>query len=140
VRSRAILAEAYLLKGDVKRAAETAREAMEAGRAAGNLFVLALAERASGRIARAAGDAAGAEVFFARALADFEAFGAAFETGITRLDLAQSLAARGERTTARTHIVAAIRALTAGGAPRRVSEARSLARALHIALEDVARG
>jgi DNA-binding SARP family transcriptional activator/tetratricopeptide (TPR) repeat protein len=133
VRSRAILAEAYLLDGDVKRAAQTAREAVEAGQAAGNLFALALAERASGRIARAAGDAAGAEAFFARALADFDTFGAAFEAAITRLDLARTLAARGERTVARAHIATAIQALTDAGAPRRVGEARDLARALRLA-------
>jgi len=134
MRALAILAEAYLLKGDVKRSTQTAQAAVEGGRASGNLFTLGLAERASGRIARATGDGA-AEVLFARALGNFEAFEAAFESAMTRLDLAGSLAARGDRAGAQAQLITAIRALAAAGAPRRVAEARELARALSIPVE-----
>jgi hypothetical protein len=96
-----------------------------------------VAERAAGRIARASGDAAGAEALFARALGHFETFGAAVESAFTRQDLARSLAARGERASARVQLSTAIRALAAAGAPRRVADARELDRALAIQVDEV---
>ena len=49
---------------------------------------------------------------------------------MTRLDLARTLALRGDADGARTQLAAALRALAATGAPRRVAEAHDLARSL----------
>lgn len=86
--------EAHLSLGDPEEATRHARVALEAGRRMGTRVVEAAARRALGRIAAAAGDLAGAEAQLADALARFDAVGARFESGVTRLALAE-LRARG---------------------------------------------
>src|SRR5262249_29822031 len=95
-------------------------------------FNLGLAERAAGQAARATGGHADSEAHLARALDAFLSTDAAFEAGMTRLDLARALAFRGEAEGARAQLAAAVRALSATGAPRRVAEAHDLARSLDL--------
>jgi tetratricopeptide (TPR) repeat protein len=130
VESLAFLAEAYVLGGDGTRGLAAARGAIDLARAEGSPFNVGLAERAAGRAARVTGDAGASEAHLSRALEAFRSTGAAFEAGMTRLDLARALAARGEPEAAQAHLMEAIRALAASGVPRRVAEARDLARSL----------
>ena len=87
-------------------------------------------ERAAGRAARATGDAAAGEAHLSQALEAFESTGATFEAAMTRLELVRGLAARGETHGAHAYLAEAIAALHAARVPRRVAEARTLARAL----------
>jgi hypothetical protein len=81
-------------------------------------------------VLRAIGDGEGAGALLSLALESLQSFGAAFEAAMTRLDLARLLAVRGDRARARAHVLDAIPALEAAGAPRRVADARELARSL----------
>ena len=123
-------AEAYLLQGDHARAASTAERAMELARASGNRYSIGIAERAGGRVLRAAGDGERAAAAFSLAFESLQSFGAAFEAAVTRLDLARVLVARGDRAMGRAHVLGAIPALETAGAARRATEARELARSL----------
>ena len=88
----------------------------------------AIAQRALERIRRARGDAAHAARYLAGALENFQGCEAAFEAARTRLDLAELDAARGARAVACEHVTASIAAFQAANAPKRVAQARELAR------------
>jgi DNA-binding SARP family transcriptional activator/tetratricopeptide (TPR) repeat protein len=130
VESLAFLAEAYVRGGDPARGMTAACRAIDLARAERSPFNVGLAERAAGRAARATGAEADGEAHLSRALEAFLSNDAAFEAGMTRLDLARALAARGEAEGARAQLRAAVRELSETGAPRRVAEAQELARSL----------
>lgn len=134
-RLLALLSEAQLLAGAVERARETAGRALALSRADGMPFNVGLAARALGRIARADGDLEAAERDLAAALEAFTECGACFEGARTRLDLARLRAEQGRGNVAREHLETAVGAFDVAGAPKRVAEARALARALGIDLE-----
>jgi tetratricopeptide (TPR) repeat protein len=84
----AFLAEAYLLAGRPDDAQELAREALTTTEGVGFRYGSGMAQRALGRIARAAGDREGAETWLGQALESFRSIQAPFEVGRTRLELA----------------------------------------------------
>jgi DNA-binding SARP family transcriptional activator len=129
-RARALLGEAYVVAGDPARGRELAARAVEAAREAGAPYFLGLAQRALGLALDAAGDVAGAEQDLTRALETFLACHAAFEAARIRLELVRVRAARGDLDGAREHLVTALGVFETAGAPRRVAQARELARAL----------
>jgi DNA-binding SARP family transcriptional activator len=130
VESLAFLAEAHVLADDAARGLELARRATELAQMEGSPFNVGLAERAAGRAARATGDAPAGEAHLGRALEAFESTGATFEAAMTRLELVRALAARGETSSAQAYLAEAIAALHAARVPRRVAEARALAKSL----------
>ncbi len=134
VESLAFLAEAHVLADDAARGLELARRATELAQMEGSPFNVGLAERATGRAARATGEAPAGEAHLGRALEAFESTGATFEAAMTRLELARALAARGETQGAQAYLAEAIAALHAARVPRRVAEARALARSLGLEL------
>ena len=134
LRCRVFLGEAYLMTGDATRARETAGRALELAHGIGWSFGIALAQRALGRIARAAGDPVEAESCLTKALGSFGECRAAFEAARTRLDFAALLGTQGNTAAAREHLAAALAPLEAANAPKRVAEARNLARTLGVTL------
>jgi DNA-binding SARP family transcriptional activator len=129
-RCLALLGEAYLSSGDVARARETASRALALSQHDGTPFNVGLAQRALGRIGRARGDLHEAEQLLSQALDSFVGCSAEFEAARTRLDLAEVRARRGDEDAARRLLRAAVAAFDAARAPKRVAEARELAKAL----------
>lgn len=129
VRHLVYLSEAHLLAGEAGLAFEAAQEASRRCQTEENVFNLGLVERALGRIAHAARELGDAEARLASALAKFEACGATFEAGRSRLDLAELAAAQGDPGRARDHVGAAVAAFESAGAPKRAAAARERARA-----------
>jgi DNA-binding SARP family transcriptional activator len=128
------LGDAYLAAGNLDGAQSAAARALTLN-AGLNAFHSALARRLCGRIALAEARCDAAAESLARALEDLERCGASFEAGRTHLDLARVAAARGDgRNRVLAHIVAAIGAFDAAGAPKRRAEAVELAAALGVAL------
>jgi class 3 adenylate cyclase/tetratricopeptide (TPR) repeat protein len=84
----AFLAETYLLADRLNEAQELAREALTTTESVGFRYGSGMAQRALGRIARAAGDHEGAETWLEQALESFRVIQAPFEVGRTRLELA----------------------------------------------------
>jgi tetratricopeptide (TPR) repeat protein len=84
----AFLAEARLLSGRPDEARELAREALAVTEEVRFRYGSGMAQRALGRIARAAGDREEAERWLREALESFSAIEAPFEIARTRLDLA----------------------------------------------------
>jgi tetratricopeptide (TPR) repeat protein len=84
----AFLAEAYLLADRPDEARVVAGEALTTTEGIGFRYGSGLAQRALGRIARAAGDHEGAETWLEQALESFRVIQAPFEVGRTRLELA----------------------------------------------------
>jgi DNA-binding SARP family transcriptional activator len=133
-RHLALLSEAHLLAHDATSARETAGRALELSQAAGMPFNIGLAQRALGRIARVEGDLDKAEGHLAQALETFTACSAVFEAARTRVDLAAVRAKTGDEAAAREHLQLAVATFDTSGAPKRVAEARDVARSLGIAL------
>jgi DNA-binding SARP family transcriptional activator len=130
----ALLAQAWLARGDVARARALAEESLALVRAPRLDFYLPWGERVLARIARAEGAAAEAEAGLARALEGFEAAHAAFEAARTRLDLAEVAHARGDAPAAAGHLAAASRAFARLEVPRYLERAAALAARLGIVL------
>ncbi len=84
----AFLAEAYLLADRSTEARKLIAEALVLTEGVKFRYGTGMAQRASGRIARAMGDPARAKEELDQALESFQAIGAPFEVGRTRLDLA----------------------------------------------------
>jgi DNA-binding SARP family transcriptional activator len=127
IRNMVLLAEAYLLAGDLARAREVAAEALRLGQADGPPFNIGLAQCALGRIAHAAGEHAAAEVSLGEALESFEGCQATFEAARTRVELAAVRVVQGDADAARAHLAAALAVFEAAGAPARAAAARRLA-------------
>jgi tetratricopeptide (TPR) repeat protein len=132
VRALAHQAEAYVGVEDLTAATRAAREALEGATRDAAPFLVGLAERVLGRIARLRGDHAGAAEHLSRALESFLAGEAVLEAALTRLDLARVAAERGEARVVRTLLSEAVRAFASAGASRRVAQAQDLARLLGI--------
>ncbi|MBW8873327.1 MAG: AAA family ATPase [Acidobacteria bacterium] len=84
----AFLAEARLLSGCLDEARKLAREALAVTGEVRFRYGSGMAQRALGRVARAAGDREEAEKWLQEALESFRAIEASFEVARTRLDLA----------------------------------------------------
>jgi class 3 adenylate cyclase/tetratricopeptide (TPR) repeat protein len=84
----AFLAEAYLLSDRAAEAAKLAEEALAVTEGVRFRYGSGMAQRALGKIARATGDPLQAKKQLDEALESFNAIGAPFEVGRTRLDLA----------------------------------------------------
>jgi predicted ATPase len=130
VRVQALLADAQLADGDGAGARETARQALLRAQAIGAPFCVGLAERATGRIAREAGEPARAVEHLTRGLEAFLSGDAVPEAAVTRVELARALAELGDLAQARAHLAQAAAEFETAGAARRAAEARDLARAL----------
>jgi DNA-binding SARP family transcriptional activator/tetratricopeptide (TPR) repeat protein len=137
-RCLAFLSEAQLLAGDRDLAQETASRALEVSQS-GSMFSTGLALRALGRIALAQRSVAEAELRLSRALATFTECGAAFEAARTQADLAMLFASKLERKAARDYLAAALKGFKQARAPKRIAEARLIARALGKPLEAMAK-
>ncbi|HET9211400.1 MAG TPA: tetratricopeptide repeat protein, partial [Thermoanaerobaculia bacterium] len=96
----AFLAEAYLRSGRADEARDFADEALAVTEGVHFRYGSGMAQRALGHIARAEGDAEGAETWLRAALESFQSIQALFEVGRTRLDLAR-LAGPGSEKAAR---------------------------------------
>ncbi len=129
-RALAELGDASARAGDLSTGMRLAQEGLERGQADGAPFLVGLAERALGRIARMSGDPTRSEAHFTRALATFLSGQAVFEAARTRLDLAQALATRGDWDAAQAHLTEAVTVFSNAGAAQRVAEARELAASL----------
>ena len=133
VRHLIYLSEAYLLDGDVERARQTAREAATMGESSRNSYNAGLTGRALGRISFRAGERARAQAQLATALKAFTACEATFEMARTRCDLAEVLAARGDRDGAAEQLALASQVFGRAAAPRRVAAVSELACRLGLA-------
>src|SRR5262249_9226103 len=84
----ALLSEAYLLNGEVKKAHEMALRALHVTRNIGNWYGIGYAERILGRTALASGALGEAEGFLGDALRTFASRDARFEVARTHMGLA----------------------------------------------------
>jgi DNA-binding NtrC family response regulator/tetratricopeptide (TPR) repeat protein len=123
----AVLAEASLRDGHPERAGALAGEAARLTREAGFRYGVGVAERALGRVAQAAGDAAAAERHLATALETFGAIEARAESAVTLLELAGVVRAGGDRAAAARHVAEAQTIARALGVPRLEAHAARLA-------------
>jgi DNA-binding SARP family transcriptional activator len=86
---RILLGHAYLMQGDVDRAAKLAQEGCDLTRDTGYILSRGWGERLLALIAHTRGDAQGARAFLEQAIATFGSIGAAFEAARTHLLLAR---------------------------------------------------
>jgi DNA-binding SARP family transcriptional activator/tetratricopeptide (TPR) repeat protein len=128
----AFLAEAYLLNHEVERARETAEAALALAEEVSLRAAVGWAQRTLGRIARATGDAAQADAYLTGALSTFETIGAVFEAARTRLDLAETAAARDDRDAAADHLAAAHRTFTSLAVPPYIQRTEARAGRLNL--------
>jgi DNA-binding SARP family transcriptional activator len=91
-----VLGAAYLDTGDVDRAEDLVRRALEAATAGTYVVARGYAERTLGRIARVRGKASDADAHLARALAAFESIESRLQAERTRVELAAGLHERGD--------------------------------------------
>jgi DNA-binding NtrC family response regulator/tetratricopeptide (TPR) repeat protein len=103
----AVLADAQLLRGEVDRARELARQGQEIAAGVGFGYAVAWARRTLGRLARAGGDPAAAGRDLQEALGTFTGIGARFEAARTHLDLADLARTASDREAALRHAGAA---------------------------------
>ncbi|MBI4012039.1 MAG: sigma 54-interacting transcriptional regulator, partial [Candidatus Rokubacteria bacterium] len=103
----AVLADAHLLRGEVGRARELARQGHEIAVGVGFGYAVGWARRTLGRVARVDGDRAAADRHLQEALGTFAGIGARFEAARTHLDLADLARTAGDRETALRHAGAA---------------------------------
>jgi len=120
----AFLAEVRLLSGRPDEARELALEALAVTEEVRFCYGSGMAQRAMGRIARAAGDREGAERWLREALESFLTLEAAFEAARTRLDLAVAAGAGSE---AAAQLGEARRLFAELGLPTYVEKAERLA-------------
>lgn len=104
--------------GDLAAAERARDELQEIAAALGTIPLSASAAAAEGTLLRQRGDAAGAVSRLEAAAAGYEASGAPFETARARLDLAEVLAATGERAGAEREARQALETFRALGAER----------------------
>jgi ATP/maltotriose-dependent transcriptional regulator MalT len=122
------LANACLDDGQVERAHELARQALEIALAPSFPFAVGCAQRVLGRIAHQRGSLEEADARLREALATFGGFDGRFEVGRTRLDLAALAHAQGDREAAIGHLREARLLFEALRVPRYVERAEALAR------------
>jgi DNA-binding NtrC family response regulator/tetratricopeptide (TPR) repeat protein len=130
----AVLAEAHLLDGQLETARALASEATTVATGAGFRYGIGVARRARGRVARAAGELAGAEAELRAALETFAAIEARHDAACTRLDLAAVAHARGDVAGAAAQLGDARRTFAALGVPAWEARAADLARRLGVPL------
>jgi len=118
--------EALLQQGDANGARELAGQSAQITRAAGYVYGLGWSQRVQGRVARAAGDMAGARADLEDAIRTFEGMGAPFEAARTRLELGELLESTAFLPEARALGKAALDALAALGLDRFATKARGL--------------
>jgi tetratricopeptide (TPR) repeat protein len=94
----AVLGEACLLAGDIRRARELAERGREIAEAVGFKYATGWACRVLGRMARLHGNSDAAEVHLRAGLSAFLEIGALFEAARTLLDLAAGALARRDST------------------------------------------
>jgi tetratricopeptide (TPR) repeat protein len=99
-----LLAQAYLLQGEVARAQELALQGLAVGRETNHRYGVGLAQRVLGQIALGSGALPEAEVLLKDALGTFASIQARFEVGRTHLTLAQLASDRGDDQAAATHL------------------------------------
>ena len=132
LRALAHQAEAYVALNDLTASAQAAHDALDGATRDGTPFLVALAHRVLGRIARVRRDHAVAVDHLSRAIDSFLSGEAVFEAALTRLELAPVAAERGDPGAARTHLTEALRIFAHSRAPRRTAQAEQMARALGI--------
>ena len=130
----ALLGEAYLLMGEIDRAAEFAGQGLRIGQDARYSFGVGWAQRALGRIARVGGQLKEAQNHLKEALRTFESVGARYHAGRTHLDLAELAHARGDEERAGAHLDAARRLFEGLKIPKYVERAEDYARQFGIHL------
>ena len=123
----AFLAEALLLSGRLAEARELALQALSTTEAVRFRYGSGMAQRALGRIARAAGDPDAAAGALREALESFRSIQAPFEVGRTQLELALLAHAQGNSEETARQLGAAHRLFTELRVPKYVARAESLA-------------
>ena len=128
----AILGEAYLLRGAITRADELTSEALATAGPDGWPVAIGYAERAAGRVASARGALDEAEGWMRRSERTFLTCEAPCQAALSRVALAEVLAARGDLEAARTKFESACNVFEGMPAPRLVERTRRLAGALRV--------
>jgi len=132
----ALLAEAYLSRGDVAHAQELTARARATAAGAGWLVGTGYIERAEARVARALGQLPEAESSARQAIDTFTACGAATQLARTRLALAEILADLGKADAAANELAVAREAFLHMRAARLVERADRLAATLGLPFAD----
>jgi len=130
----ALLAEAYLLKGEIDRARELTAAARAAAAGAGWPVGAGYIHRTEARVARARGELHDAERAARHAIDTFAACGAAAQLARSRLVLAELLASLGKGDAAAGELMAAREAFVHMRAPRLVERTERLAGTLGLRL------
>ncbi len=130
----AVLAEAYVLVSDPRRAAALADDALATGRAGKWAVAIAYAERATARAAWAGADLVRAAEHMGRALELFRSTEARFQIARTELSMGELQHARGDTESAAAYLRSAHAAFVALRVPRHVELAERLARDIRVAL------
>jgi hypothetical protein len=130
----AFLAEAYLLTARPVEARELAGEALAVTEAVGFQYGVGLAQRALGRIHRAAGELTEGGVRLRESLESFRSIQAAFEEGRTHLDLALLAHDGGDDVESARHLGEAYRRFKELRVPKYVERAERLAGELAVPL------
>jgi tetratricopeptide (TPR) repeat protein len=125
----ALKSDAYLMNGEIARAGDLAATALAVSTAGEWRVAVGYAQRALGRIARAAGKLDEAETAQRQSLETFAAVDARCQAARARLDLADVLAARGDREGAAAALRAAREVFGQMRAPQLVARADRLAAA-----------
>ena len=121
------LADAYLWAGRREEARRAAAESLEVSRAVAYPWAIAVATRATGRIAEAGGDLGAAKDLIGDALRQFTVIDAMFDAAATRLDLARLEGRERDPEAAATHAHAALAAFGAMAAPAYAERAMAMA-------------
>jgi tetratricopeptide (TPR) repeat protein len=121
-----MLGEAYLLNGEVDKAADVVGKALDVSTKSQFMVGVGLSKQVLGRIARARGALAEASQYLEEATATLGSVGARFELARTRMELAALADAQGDRKAATGHLKEAHSIFIALQAPRYVERAEKL--------------
>src|SRR5262249_48236485 len=127
-----LLAEAYLVQGDLERARPLALQALDIARAINNAWGVGLAQHTLAHIAHARGALAEVATHLTEALHTFIAMPAQFKVGQVHLDLAVLAHTQGNLAAAATHLYEAHTLFTTLCVPAYVERTAQLATALGI--------
>jgi class 3 adenylate cyclase/tetratricopeptide (TPR) repeat protein len=124
---RTMLANAYILKGELDKAFDAATKALEVSTEIQFLLGVGLSKQALGRIACAKGDFVGAKRIFDEAITILQAIGARFELARTRIDLAAVAHTEGDKESLQKQLKQANELFSALRVPKHLKDENQLA-------------
>lgn len=130
---RTMLGEAYLLNGDIERAADVVGAALDVSAQSQFMIGVGLSKQIVGRIARARGAHAEAKRHLNKALQVLDSVGARFELARTRLELAALAHAEGNRVDGTAYLEEARALFAASKAPKYCARAEQSIEAMSCA-------